>query len=103
MTSEPVAYNRGDWIGPHDERRAIPRRDDMYLSGAWRGYWEQAIFGRQVMHDLILRFEGGRIDGEGYDCIGAFAFAGEYDEHGGVVMVKHYVGKHTVHYVGRYD
>src|SRR5579864_828092 len=44
--------------------------DTMYPSGAWRGYWQQEIFGRQTMHDLTLRFKGGRIDGEGYDCIG---------------------------------
>ena len=75
----------------------------MYPSGAWRGYWQQQVFGRQPMHDLTLRFAGGQIDGEGYDCIGYFTFAGRYDDQGGVAMVKHYLGKHTVDYVGRYD
>jgi hypothetical protein len=75
----------------------------MYFSGAWRGYWEQAGFGRQLMHDLTLHFDGGRIDGSGYDCIGAFAFVGGYDELGGVYLVKQYVGRHKVEYHGRYD
>ena len=75
----------------------------MYPSGAWRGYWEQVIFGRQAMHDLTLHFEGGRIDGGGRDIVGAFTFEGEYDDQGVVVLRKHYLGKHTVDYVGRYD
>jgi hypothetical protein len=75
----------------------------MYISGSWRGYWEQAGYGRQLMHDLKLRFAAGRIDGGGYDCIGGFAFAGKYDERGGVHLVKQYIGKHTVVYTGRYD
>jgi hypothetical protein len=75
----------------------------MYFSGAWRGYWEQAGFGRQLMYDLTLYFEGGGITGEGYDCIGPFTFAGEYDEHGDVVLVKQYLGRHQVVYNGRYD
>jgi hypothetical protein len=75
----------------------------MYFSGAWRGYWEQAGFGRQSMHDLTLRFGGGRITGDGYDCIGAFTFIGEYDDLGGVFLVKQYAGRHKVEYNGHYD
>jgi hypothetical protein len=75
----------------------------MYFSGAWRGYWEQAGFGRQSMFDLTLQFDGGSITGEGYDCIGAFTFAGEYDEQGSVYLVKQYIGRHKVAYNGRYD
>jgi hypothetical protein len=75
----------------------------MYPSGAWRGYWEQTFFGRQLMHDLTLRFVAGHIDGEGRDCIGPFTFGGEYDDQGGVTLVKHYLGHHTVAYTGRYD
>jgi hypothetical protein len=75
----------------------------MYVSGLWRGYWEQAFIGRQPMHDLNLRFAEGRISGEGHDYGGAFTFVGEYDEHGGVFLLKQYIGKHQVRYFGRYD
>lgn len=77
----------------------------MYPSGTWRGHWDQEIFGRQPMGPLVLRFDDGRIDGEGRDIIGPFTFAGEYDEHGAVRMVKQYHGSrtHQVFYHGRYD
>jgi hypothetical protein len=75
----------------------------MYPSGAWRGYWDQHYFGRQLMHDLTLYFANGRIDGGGHDIIGSFTFSGEYDDAGGVMLMKHYLGKHSVNYVGRYD
>ena len=76
----------------------------MYPSGTWLGYWDQEeIFGRQPMGPLVLRFHDGRIDGEGRDIVGPFTFEGEYDNQGGVVLRKHYLGKHTVDYVGRYD
>ena len=60
----------------------------MYPSGTWRGYWDQKFFGRQPMGPLVLRFHDGQIDGEGCDIVGAFTFAGEYDEQGAVRMVK---------------
>lgn len=75
----------------------------MYPSGAWRGYWEQAAYGRQTMGPLFLRFHDGRIDGEGRDIIGSFTFQGEYDEHGRVHLVKQYIGRHQVDYQGNYD
>jgi hypothetical protein len=75
----------------------------MYFSGAWHGYWEQKFFGRQLMHELTLHFAGGCIRGQGYDCIGDFTFTGEYDDQGGVYLLKQYVGKHSVNYVGQYD
>ncbi len=75
----------------------------MYPSGAWRGYWEQAGWGRQRMHDLVLRFTDGTVQGEGIDVIGHFTFHGTCDGQGAVALVKQYAGRHRVHYVGRYD
>jgi hypothetical protein len=75
----------------------------MYPSGRWRGYWEQVFWGRQTMRELVLNFANGRIDGQGVDIIGRFTFTGEYDQHGQVVLIKRYLGKHEVLYRGRYD
>jgi hypothetical protein len=75
----------------------------MYPSGPWRGYWEQAGWGRQLMDGLVLRFADGLVEGEGSDCIGPFTFSGRYDDHGGVVLTKQYVGRHSVLYRGTYD
>jgi hypothetical protein len=75
----------------------------MYPSGTWRGYWEQTFFGRQPMGPLVLRFQDGRIEGEGRDVIGPFTFEGEYDEQGAIHMVKQYLGRHQVRYHGSYD
>jgi hypothetical protein len=55
------------------------------------------------MGPLVLRFRDGRIEGEGRDIIGKFTFAGEYDEHGTIRMVKQYLGRHRVLYQGTYD
>jgi hypothetical protein len=75
----------------------------MYPSGSWRGYWEQAGWGRQPMRELVLRFADGAVEGEGVDCIGRFTFAGEYGRDGSVTLVKQYVGRHRVLYRGSYD
>jgi hypothetical protein len=75
----------------------------MYPSGAWRGFWEQPMFGKQSMRQLTLRFECGRIDGDGVDVIGRFTFTGTYDDGGSVAMIKQYVGRHQVLYLGAYD
>ena len=75
----------------------------MFPSGAWRGYWEQTMWGRQPMRGLTLRFDSGRIDGDGDDIIGPFTFAGTYDDAGAVTLVKQYVGRHDVLYHGAYD
>jgi hypothetical protein len=55
------------------------------------------------MGPLVLRFENGRIDGEGRDVIGPFTFEGEYDDGGAIRMVKQYLGRHQVFYQGTYD
>lgn len=75
----------------------------MYPSGRWRGYWEQNTWGRQEMHDLVLRFENDRVSGHGVDVIGSFIFAGTYDAQGFMTLTKQYVGQHDVLYQGRYD
>jgi hypothetical protein len=75
----------------------------MHLSGTWRGYWEQTFWGRQPMHDLVLRFADGRVAGGGVDIIGRFTFAGTYDAHGNVTLTKQYLGRHAVLYRGTYD
>ena len=75
----------------------------MYPSGLWRGYWEQPIYGRQLMNDFTLRFADGVVEGEGRDIVGRFIIAGTYDDRGAVVLVKQYLGRHRVYYRGAYD
>jgi hypothetical protein len=75
----------------------------MYPSGSWRGWWEQPRFGRQEMQAFQLRFAGGLVEGEGRDIVGRFTFHGTYDDQGGVYLVKQYIGKHQVTYMGTYD
>lgn len=67
------------------------------------GWWEQPIFGRQPMHQLRLSFADGTIQGAGVDIVGAFLFDGTMSPSGDVAMVKKYIGKHFVQYVGKYD
>lgn len=75
----------------------------MYPSGAWRGFWEQPGYGRQLMHELALRFAGGQIEGEGLDIVGPFHFRGRYDDSGNIALVKQYLDRHQVEYRGVYD
>lgn len=76
----------------------------MYPSGRWEGFWEYSNGVRGPMSPLTLRFAGGAVSGEGLDAVGAFTFDGDYDEATGEVrMVKRYVGRHRVLYVGRSD
>ena len=76
----------------------------MYPSGRWDGFWVQERLGRQAMTPFTLQFAAGRVTGEGRDVVGRFTFSGEYDEATGAVrLVKQYVGKHAVLYVGQPD
>lgn len=76
----------------------------MYPSGAWDGFWVQKHCGRQAMTTFTLHFAEGRVTGRGKDMVGRFTFGGEYDESTGAVrMVKHYLDKHQVLYVGQPD
>jgi len=51
--------------------------------------------------DFRLKFKGGRVKGKGADAIGNFVWSGTYDSNAKTVtMVKQYIGKHSVQYVG---
>jgi hypothetical protein len=67
------------------------------------GWWQQELFGRQPMRDLVLQFDAGKITGSGMDLIGPFTLSGTLSEAGQVAMVKRYLGRHSVDYVGTYD
>lgn len=67
------------------------------------GWWEQRGLGRQPMQELTMQFAGGRVSGSGHDVVGVFTFAGTINPQGQVAMVKQYLGRHTVDYVGTYD
>ena len=73
------------------------------MSHTWTGYWEQEGFGRQPMHDLVLHFENGEVQGHGRDIIGRFTFSGRLEADGQVLLNKQYLGKHLVLYQGQYD
>lgn len=75
----------------------------MFSSGSWRGYWEQPVYGRQEMRELVLRFADGEVTGEGRDCIGPFTLRGTYDPSGSVTLIKQYLERHQVLYQGLHD
>ena len=75
----------------------------MYESGSWDGHWDQEGLGRQEMHDLRLEFSGDRLTGSGRDCVGEFTLTGEVNANAEVQVVKKYVGRHSVVYLGRHD
>lgn len=76
----------------------------MYPSGRWDGFWVQKGWGRQAMTPFTLNFADGLITGSGRDMVGVFTFSGEYDPAtGGVRLVKQYIGKHQVLYIGQPD
>lgn len=67
------------------------------------GWWEQNGLGRQPMEDLVIEFSTGLIRGSGRDVVGEFEMYGTMDQDGRVKIVKQYVGRHQVVYVGSYD
>lgn len=76
----------------------------MYPSGDWQGYWEQGIWGRQPMTPFHLNFSDGQVSGDGRDVVGRFVMTGQYDESTGKIhLIKQYIGKHQVFYVGTPD
>lgn len=79
------------------------RAHGMYPNGVWHGHWEQPGLGRQPMNPINLYFAEGKVTGNGLDLIGPFDFTGTYDHQGGVKLIKQYVGRHRVAYVGRWD
>src|SRR5688572_13117077 len=98
-----MRYNRGV-VSRFSRHRANHGGSPMYPSGRWDGFWVQQHLGRQTMTPFTLTFEEGRVSGSGRDVVGRFTFSGEYDEATGRVrMVKQYLGKHRVLYVGQPD
>jgi hypothetical protein len=55
------------------------------------------------MHDLQLEFSASAIVGSGHDMIAPFRLSGRLRADGTVEIVKQYVDRHTVFYVGQYD
>lgn len=92
-------------VGVSERETAVgPGRFAVYASGTWEGFWQQELWGRQAMTAFTLHFRDGCITGSGRDVIGPFTYSGEYDEGSGVVrMVKQYLGRHHVLYVGHPD
>lgn len=78
------------------------RKTSVHVSGNWRGFWDQAGWGRQSMRELTLHFANGEIQGLGIDVIGRFTFRGTYNDTGAVALVKQY-RHHAVRYTGNYD
>jgi hypothetical protein len=65
----------------------------------WSGWWEQRGYGRQEMCNLVLNVgPDGSLSGSGEDCIGKFTFSGTIFPR--VELVKQYLGRHSVLYVG---
>jgi hypothetical protein len=76
----------------------------MYPSGAWQGFWVQERWGRQEMTPFSLEFAGSEVTGKGKDVIGRFTFSGQCDERTGKVrLIKQYIGKHRILYLGEPD
>ena len=67
------------------------------------GWWEQDYYGRQPMEGLRLSIDAAGISGSGTDIIGPFTLTGSIREGGAVAIIKTYVGRHRVKYVGMYD
>ena len=70
---------------------------------ACRGWWEQRSFGRQSMASLQIHFQEKRLTESGIDIVGPFELDGTLHDSGQVVIVKQYLGRHNVLYVGTYD
>lgn len=66
------------------------------------GWWEQDFYGRQPMRNLQLTLTGDSLQGSGWDIIGPFKLTGEITG-GNVVILKQYLGRHQVQYLGTYD
>ena len=75
----------------------------MYPSGPWIGHWDQHGLGRQPMHDLTIEFEGRRLAGKGWDCVGSFTMSGAIRSNHNVRIIKKYVDRHAVLYEGQHD
>ena len=55
------------------------------------------------MHELVIEFDDRQLNGSGRDCVGEFTLAGEIQEDMRVQIVKKYLKRHSVVYVGEHD
>ncbi|MCA9085717.1 MAG: hypothetical protein KDA81_16765 [Planctomycetaceae bacterium] len=67
------------------------------------GWWQQSGLGRQPMNELVMRISDAQIEGDGVDVVAPFTLRGEVRADGSVEMVKQYLHRHSVLYVGNYD
>lgn len=67
------------------------------------GWWEQDGYGRQPMEELRIAFDGRNLRGSGVDFVGPFTLEGTVSEAGIVAILKQYLGRHQVVYIGRSD
>ena len=72
--------------------------------GVWHGFWEQEDWGRQPMEAFELHFRGGAATGRGRTWSGRSPSAANTTTRPArFALVKQYLGKHQVLYVGRPD
>ncbi|MFK7737766.1 MAG: hypothetical protein AB8B50_17160 [Pirellulaceae bacterium] len=70
---------------------------------ACSGWWQQTGFGRQMVSELKLSFQGQKLSGTGVDVIAPFDLNGTLGPDGTVEILKQYEHRHSVVYVGQYD
>ena len=61
------------------------------------GWWEQEGFGRQPMWQLLIGFDGHRLNGSGIDVVGQFTMQGKCDQ-GRLVIIKQYITEQIMHF-----
>ncbi|VTS08426.1 hypothetical protein [Tuwongella immobilis] len=80
---------------------SLPESDPRFPSGRWVGFFLQKQLPGKHQMELLLTFANGRIRGEGRDLVGEFTINGIYELADGTCRwMKHYLGKHSVHYRG---
>lgn len=66
------------------------------------GWWEQDFMGRQWMENLTISIEDDCFAGAGVDIVGEFTLSGRFCKEQ-VAIIKQYLGKHVVEYLGTTD
>jgi hypothetical protein len=98
-----------DETNTHDKKRGAiqpgepadanaPETDSRFVSGRWRGFYIQS--GTRGKQELILRFAGGVVSGEGRDPAGGFVVKGSYDTERGRAWINKVYPTHVVEYDG---
>eukprot|EP01106_Pelomyxa_sp_JSP_P005692 TRINITY_DN1903_c0_g1_i3.p1 TRINITY_DN1903_c0_g1~~TRINITY_DN1903_c0_g1_i3.p1 ORF type:complete len:197 (-),score=75.28 TRINITY_DN1903_c0_g1_i3:218-736(-) len=92
----------GTWsIGPGNTGPFFLKDFHSWMGKHWKGYWIQGTH-RGDMECKLEEDGRGNIVGKGKDEVGDFTWAGKIN--GATLevdMVKQYIGKHAVHYVGK--